>query len=159
RAGIRGRPAHLGRSYWRGRCSVARTSRGLAVIGGQCAVFEQRELAERPRDLERARDALVADGVRGQPADFLAREADRTRGQGQVAGDQVERRALAGAVGPDEAEDLALTHVEGHLIDRKESPEALAEPLDCQHRRLHAATRRRRTISAAAAPDPASGSL
>ena len=79
---------------------VARDVACLAVIGGKGDVFEQRKLAERPWDLERARDALVADGVRGQPADFLAREADRARGWRQVARDQIERRALAGAVGP-----------------------------------------------------------
>src|SRR5215813_6588873 len=96
--------------------------------------------------------------VRGQPADFLAGEADRARGRLQVARDQVEGRAFAGAVGPNQAKDLALAHVEGHLIDRQESSEALAEPLDSQHRRLPElpgsvtlVSSRRRTTSAAAA--------
>jgi hypothetical protein len=46
---------------------VARDVACLAVIGGKGDVFEQRKLAERPWDLERARDALVADGCAGSP--------------------------------------------------------------------------------------------
>jgi len=35
----------------------------------------------------------------------------------------VEERGLAGAVGADQAEDLALEHVEGHAVERDDSAE------------------------------------
>jgi hypothetical protein len=58
-----------------------RNAAGLAVVGGERDVFEQRQLAEWARDLERARDPLVADGVRRQATDFLAFQTDRSRGR------------------------------------------------------------------------------
>ena len=80
--------------------------------------------------------------MRRQAADFRALEADRAGARAQSAGDQIERRALARAVRPDEAEDLALAHFEGHLVDRQESSEALGEPLDRQASSLHGVERR-----------------
>ena len=55
---------------------------GLAVIGGERHILEQRELAEGARNLKGARDPVMADRVRRQPGDFLALEADRARTSG-----------------------------------------------------------------------------
>ena len=71
-------------------------------------VVEDRQLAERPRDLEGAGDAEMADLGRHQARDLAALEADRAGIRLERAGDQVEDRALARAVRPDQAEDLAL---------------------------------------------------
>ena len=77
------------------------------------------------------RNTLPADFVRAAVISPL--EADRPRARAQCAGDQIERRALARAVRTDEAENLALTNLERHLIDRQESSETLGQALDREH--------------------------
>src|SRR5262249_21370563 len=89
-------------------------------------VLDPRQLSERARDLERARNALPADRVRGEPRDLAAAKADRARARPQRAGDQVERRALARAIRADQAQNLAFARFKRDLIDRQETAEALA---------------------------------
>src|SRR5439155_10432488 len=105
----------------------------LAVIGGEGDVIDQRELAERTRDLEGARKPHAAEAVRRQPADLPVLEADGAAVRTQRAGDEVEGRALARPVRPDEPEDLALAQRERHLVDRNEAAEALGEGGDYEH--------------------------
>ncbi len=62
-----------------------------------------------------------------------AGEHDRAGARPQRAGDQVEDRALARAVGADEPEDLALPHLERYLVDGQETAEALRQALDREH--------------------------
>ena len=59
------------------------------------------------------------------------------------AGDQVEGRALAGAVGSDQGDDLAGLHVEGHVVDRNEAAELLAGLVDLHQRRRRSQARAR----------------
>src|SRR5439155_239986 len=51
------------------------------------------------------------------------------------AGEHVEERRLAGAVGADEAVDLAALDGEAHLRERDEPAEALGDTLDLEERR------------------------
>ena len=53
------------------------------------------------------------------------------------AGDQVEQRGLAGAIRPNNREDLPLADREAHAIDRGEPAEAPRDLIDCEqaHRR------------------------
>src|SRR4029077_9328766 len=97
-------------------------------------------------------NAHPADRVRGGAGDLAIPEADRASTRPQRAGDQIERRALAGAVGTDEPENLALADLEGNLVDRQKSVEALGQPRD----REHLKSSHRGTSSAAAARDPQS---
>ena len=61
-------------------------------------------------------------------------QADPT-GVGPIeAGDQVEERRLAGAVGPDQAEDLAGADLEVDAVERLQAAERLAQPLDDEQR-------------------------
>ena len=60
---------------------------------------------------------------------------DGAAGGGQHAGDQVEGRALAGAVGADQRDDLAGLDVERHIVDGDHAAELLARALDLQQRR------------------------
>ena len=50
------------------------------------------------------------------------------------AGDHVEQRGLAGAVRPDDGEDLALGDREAHIVDREQAAEALADALHLEQR-------------------------
>src|SRR5688572_7654834 len=48
----------------------------------------------------------------------------------ELTEDAVEERRLAGAVRPDQAENLALVHIEGHAPDGLDAPEALLNTAD-----------------------------
>src|SRR6185437_13648093 len=95
---------------------------------------------ERPRhpralaDLmaQHALQQVVPVAVQGQPAD-----------RGLVeAGDAVEDRGLAGAVGPDDRRDLARPGAERDVVDRHQPAEAHGQVLDLDQGRAHALPRR-----------------
>src|SRR6185437_710193 len=84
--------------------------------------------------LEGAADAEAADAV-GLAAEHIpALEGDRAAVAPQEAVEQVEERRLAGAVGADDAEDLALADGESHLLHRAQSTEGLGEIADDEDR-------------------------
>src|SRR5205814_9787327 len=73
-------------------------------------------------------------------------EQDRTRGRGQRAGDDVEQRRLAGAVGSYEREDGAARHLQAHVVEGPEPAEVPREVPDGEDRRVaHGAGAGRRT--------------
>ena len=86
--------------------------------------------------LEGARDAFLADPVTRQAGDVLAPERDRAGIGFEESGDQVQRGRLAGAVGADEADDLAFFYVKPHITDGHQSAEGLVEPFDLQDRHI-----------------------
>src|SRR4029077_14440354 len=88
-----------------------------AVERGERDVVEHAQLAEGLGNLVRAPDAGVRHAVRGQSADLRAAKAHRAGARLQRAGDEIEGRALARAVRADQAEDLALGHLEGDVLD------------------------------------------
>src|SRR6476659_3582217 len=82
--------------------------------------------------LERARDAQPRDLVRREPDDALTAEGDvAVIGRVQTC-DDVEYGALAGAVRPDDADDLALFDREVETAQRVEAAEVLRDPSDVQ---------------------------
>src|SRR5262249_7981094 len=87
----------------------------LAEPGRKGDVLEQREIAKGARDLVGAGDAPVADAVGRQPGNLVAGKHDRPRGRFVHAGDAVEDRALTGAIGTNQAEDLSLGDGEGNV--------------------------------------------
>src|SRR5690606_13161410 len=95
-------------------------------------VVEERRVEQQVRVLERARDAAAAVVEGARPGEVHAAEPDGARRGPLEAGDQVERRGLAGAVGTDEPEDLAGSDREAEVADGLQAPEALAEALDLQ---------------------------
>ena len=104
--GARAEPAHLllgaPEPVARAPVGEARASSTWSTSG---------HLVEQAGDLERARHAEVDDLLRAEPGDVLVAEVDRARGGGEEAGEQVEQRGLAGAVGPDEGVHAALGDV------------------------------------------------
>jgi hypothetical protein len=79
-----------------------------AQVGAERDVVEHAHLRDQAHVLEGAPQAQRRDRVRRQAADGLAAKADVARGQRQRAADERERGALAGPVGPDQSEDLAV---------------------------------------------------
>jgi len=69
-------------------------------------IVEDAEVAERAGDLEGPRDAQLGDAVGRHAGDPPALELDLAGTRRQVAGDQVEQRRFAGAVGSDNGDEL-----------------------------------------------------
>ena len=84
-------------------------------------------LVEEAGDLERPGDPEVGDLLGLATGDVLAAEQDLARGRREEAGQQVEQRGLAGAVGADERVDGALGDAEADVGDRAEAAELLGQ--------------------------------
>ena len=67
-----------------------------------------RQVGERADDLVRPHHAAAGEAVRGQPADLLLPQAHLARGRPGPSPREAEAGRLAGAVRPDDAQDLAL---------------------------------------------------
>src|SRR6185437_6692456 len=63
-------------------------------------------------------DAEIADAVRRPAGDLPTIEADRTAARPLHAEDGADERALAGAVGADDGDDLAFGDVERNAVER-----------------------------------------
>ena len=64
------------------------------------------------------------------PPDFRAEKLDRAGVARQVAGQQVEERGLAGAVGADDEAPLPRLNAQGNIRDRRQAAEGLLQVLD-----------------------------
>ncbi len=98
-------------------------------------VVLDRERRKRPHDLERASHTAPAHRVGRQPIDALAAEGDRSGVGRKHAGDHVEERGLAGAVGPDHRKDIARRDGKANPVDREQAAETLGESVGDQERR------------------------
>ena len=99
---------------------------------------------------------MRAISVRRATADRFAAEHDVAADvSGERAGNQVERRALAGAVGSDEAENLPGADRERQVVDGDQAAELLARGPDLEQRRRPPPAGR--VAAAAAHPAPAAG--
>ena len=114
----------------------AEEHRGLDALVGlerQLQVLEHGEPLEHRRLLELAADAQLRDlrlGV-AQQVDRAAEEHGAGIGPG-LAGDDVHQRGLAGAVGADDAAQLARRDVQRQSVDRLEAVEADAHVFQVQ---------------------------
>src|SRR5712664_936680 len=110
--------------------SITASARGRA----HPHVLPHREVRKGAHDLECAGQAEPADGVRLEPGERSAVEADVAAIRGQEAGEQVEDRGLARSVGPDESQHLAADHVEREIAHRLQAAEPLADSTDLEQR-------------------------
>src|SRR5699024_2183742 len=102
--------------------------------------------------LERARHAQTAQSVRRLGGDITAIER-HAPGRGLIdAGDQVEQRRLAGAVGADDGIDLAALYLEIQILDCQHAAEFLAQAAYGQQTVRHASPRRNRCSSVGSRP-------
>jgi hypothetical protein len=65
--------------------------------------------------------------------DVVARDPRRALGRGEVAGEDPHRRRLPGAVGAQEAEDLALVHAERDAVHGRMAAVTLGQIFDLDH--------------------------
>jgi hypothetical protein len=101
-------------------------------------VLEDRHVCEQPDVLERPGDPSSRDLVGVESDQRLAFEDDVTFGRLDHAGDHVEERCLACAVGPDNRDDLALVDVKVEVLQGVEATEGDAQIVDGEQPFAHA---------------------
>ena len=105
---------------------------GLEVLGGD-EVLAHRRALHQPDVLERAPEPERGPLVHGQVGDLLA-PVDDAAAVGRVeAGDDVEQRRLAGAVGTDHADDLVLVDGDAHVQVGLDATEADGQVVGLKH--------------------------
>ena len=109
---------------------------GVLRLQRQAQVLVDRQAAEQVGDLERTREAALADAVRRQVANLRAVQAHGARVRREHARHEVEQRGLAGAVRADQRVDLAGVDDETRIGDRADAAEVLRHGVDLQHRAL-----------------------
>src|SRR6185437_8876083 len=118
-----------------------RQMRAAARIDGveqrDADVLGDAEAAERPRQLEAPRHAEAGALMRREAVHRPAIEADAAAVVAQRAAQAVDQRALARAVGPDEADALAGADGKPDPIERGEAAEMFAEILDLEEHVRH----------------------
>src|SRR5262249_48623854 len=87
------------------------------------------------------RDAHAADGVAGRARDVAPLEEDGARRRLHEARQAVHQRGLAGAVGSDDAQDLAAPEAQVDAAQRRQAAEALDDPARLEEKRRHQVTR------------------
>jgi hypothetical protein len=105
-----------------------------AQVAGHLDVADDGRALEGLQVLEGARGADRGGDVRPLAGDLVALQDDRALGGWQDAGDHVERRRLARAIGTDERHDLAGLDVQVEVVQRRDPAVALGEAADGQDR-------------------------
>src|SRR5262249_43303343 len=123
---------------------LGRSARRSAEGGCQGDVLQHRHVREGPWDLVGARHAAPGDFVRRRPADPDAVDRDAAAAQRIEARADVDQRRLARAVGPNQAQDLALAYVEVDAAQRLQAAKALADAAHLQEHTLADRPRGRR---------------
>ena len=94
---------------------------------GHQQVFQHGELLEKAHVLEGAHQAVTGHLMAGLAGDLVAIQPDAAPGGPVEPADAVEDGGLAGAVGADDAEDLAIGDVEADVVDGGEAAEATGD--------------------------------
>jgi hypothetical protein len=131
----------------------------MATLGGEEHVLQHRLGEEQAGVLQRLADAAAGALVLGQPRDVRAGQDDPPGRDRQCAGDELEQRALAGAVGADQSVPGPDWHVEADVVDGLERAEGAAHTGQGQQRLGHAdPPGARRRVSSPASPAKPRGS-
>src|SRR5262249_51078184 len=108
----------------------------MMALQGDDQVLPDRQFGKDPGDLH-LHTHPAADAGRGlQLRDVLASEAHGSGARRIAPEDEAEERALARAIGPNEAMQLAFLDRERQVVDRLEAAEVLAE-VRCLEQRAH----------------------
>ena len=108
------------------------------LLAGEDQVLAHGQLREDLQELEGAAHAEAVEVGRAHAGDVLAVEADLALVRRSWPRMQLNRVDLPRAVRADDAEDLALAHLEGDAVHRRDAAEALGDAFDFENR-LHCA--------------------
>src|SRR3954464_1336261 len=110
------------------------------LLRGKDQVLAHGEFRKDLQQLKRAADAELVEIAWPHAGHRATIEMHLAAGRPKLAEDAIEQRGLAAAVRPDDAEDLALVHLERDAVDRMNAAETLRDIADVEHR-THAAVR------------------
>ena len=131
RLGIAGKPGEFQAFHG---ASAGRRDRkgspGKQSAGGD--VVEDAHARKRLHHLKGAADAKPGDAKRGQAIDAFACKRDLARIGRLHPGDDIDQGGLAGAVGPDQSNDLARHKGEAHAVERHKPTETFADARERQ---------------------------
>jgi hypothetical protein len=117
------RPCHFRTAPRSGRNDqVAQCAPDVRLLGGNEQVLLDRQVVEQLDRLKGADQAAARDRVGGPTVERGALEGDVAGPRRQVARQGVDERRLAGPVGADEPDDLALRHSQRDVVDRDDGP-------------------------------------
>ena len=108
-----------------------------AMQGADRDVLQNAQSLEGPHDLEGPADACVAHAIGPQAGDLPSVEPHRAGARRMDAGDHVEDRGLARAVGTDQRVDRAGRHGEADVVHGAQAAEGLAQAVDLEARAAH----------------------
>src|SRR5437667_1288820 len=109
--------------------------------------LEDRQVGKDLDELERPGHAETRQAHRADAADLTVLEAHAARAWSRDAGAEVDERRLAGAVGPDDRDELARVDPEAHAVEGTELSVEFSEPLRLQNHARGAGPGRRRVTS------------
>ena len=95
----------------------------LPILGADPNVVQHRKIGKQRDVLEGSADADFGDPVRRTRQDARAFHENVAGARLVEPAQAIEQGGLAGAIGPDQAEDLALMHVEGDAVQRDDTAE------------------------------------
>jgi hypothetical protein len=104
------------------------------ALGGKQQILQHGHLGEGPRNLEGTPEPGTDAMLRLLALDRPAVQQDASAARPLRAGDEVEHRRLAGAVGSDQAGDAATLDAEGDIVDGLHPAEMLRHADHLQHR-------------------------
>ena len=113
-----------------------RVAPARAGLAGQLQVVAHGQLGEHARDLEGATEPEVHAPVRRQARHVVAAEGDAAAAGLHLAGEHLEQRGLAGAVGADHHMRFAGAHADVHVVQHVDLPVGLAQAGAGEQRRL-----------------------
>ena len=108
-------------------------------LHGERDIVERGEIGKQRGDLKRARQPEPASSIGGMAGDVAAVEADAAAIGCNLAAQQRDQRALAGAVRPDHGVKFSGCQVERDRVRGDHAAEALGQAFDLQQRRTHGA--------------------
>ena len=108
--------------------AMAPRARGSSAPTSQVLLHGQR--GEDLPPLGHLADAQIADAMAGQPGDVPAAKGDAARARRLDAGDGADQARLAGAVGADDGDELALLRLERDAVQRLRVAVVQIEPFD-----------------------------
>jgi len=114
----------------RGDRTVKREARTVGALDGQEHVVHHAELGKQRGDLKRAAQAQTRAAERLKARDVAVEEANAAGAWRDETGDDVEERRLAGAVGADDDEPLAVGRVHVDAAERQEPAEVVTQAFD-----------------------------
>ena len=117
-------------------------------------VVGERHAGERHVVLERSHQAARRNRVHRQAVDALTAKRNRSGARRDDAGNEIEGGGLAGAVRPDQGQDLAGAQIKRQVLDSREATKVLGETGDANERGCaHVARRTGQRFSRPARPD------